>query len=128
MLNDTLAAALSKILNAERKSLKECSVKRSNMNKQVLDLMNAHGYIGSYEDIEDGKGGVLKINLLGRINQCGAIKPRFSISIKESEKWEKRFLPAQGFGIILISTNKGLMLLEEAKKKNEGGNLIAYCY
>ncbi|HLC80526.1 MAG TPA: 30S ribosomal protein S8 [Candidatus Nanoarchaeia archaeon] len=128
MLNDTLAAALSKILNAERKSLKECSVKRSNMNKQVLGLMNAHGYIGSYEDIENGKGGVLKINLLGKINQCGAIKPRFSISIKEAEKWEKRFLPAKGFGIILISTNKGLMPLEEAKKKNEGGNLIAYCY
>ncbi len=128
MLNDILAAALSKILNAERKSLKECSVKRSNLNKQVLDLMNASGYIGSYEELEDGRGGLLKVNLLGKINNCGAIKPRFSIPIKEAEKWEKRFLPAQGFGIILLSTNKGLMLLEEAKKKNEGGSLIAYCY
>ena len=95
MLNDTLAAALSKILNAERKSLKECSVKRSNMNKQVLDLMNAHGYIGSYEDIEDGKGGVLKINLLGRINQCGAIKP-FQYFHKRIRKMGKEIPPCAG--------------------------------
>jgi small subunit ribosomal protein S8 len=46
----------------------------------------------------------------------------------EFEKWEKRFLPARGFGILLISTTKGIMTHEDAKKQHLGGKLLAYVY
>ena len=44
------------------------------------------------------------------------------------EKYEKRFLPAKGFGILIVSTPKGLMTHEEARKKKLGGVLIVYVY
>ena len=71
------------------------------------------------------KGGYLKINLLGSINAIGVIKPRFAVSVDEFEKFEKRFLPAQDMGIILVSTSKGIMTHTEAKNKI-GGKLFAY--
>jgi small subunit ribosomal protein S8 len=56
------------------------------------------------------------------------VKPRYQIKKDEFERFEKRFLPARGFGIIIISTVKGLMTHEQAKQLNLGGTLISYCY
>jgi len=46
----------------------------------------------------------------------------------EFEKFEKRFLPARGFGILIISTTSGVITHEEAREKNIGGKLIGYIY
>ncbi len=129
MLNDPLAAALTKILNAERVGKREVVIKpASNTLKKVLSIMNEHQFIGSFEEIDARQGGFLKVHLLGSINRCGVIKPRFSTKMKEFEKWEKRYLPARDFGIILISTPQGIMTHSQAKDINSGGKLIAYCY
>ena len=129
MLNDPLAAALSKILNAEKRSKKEVLVKPiSKTIKTILAIMNENNFIGSFEEIEDGKGNFIKINLLGNINKCGVIKPRFSTKKDQFEKWEKRYLPAKDFGIVIISTPLGIMTHNQAKEKNTGGKLLAYCY
>jgi len=98
------------------------------MIKMVFTIMNEQGYLGSFEEVNDGKGGVLKVYLLGNINKCGVIKPRFSTTKHEFEKWEKRYLPAKDFGIIVVSTPQGLMTHYSAKEKQSGGKLIAYCY
>ena len=90
--------------------------------------MNEHRYIGTFEEIEDGKGGILKINLLGNINKCGVVKPRFSTKKNGFEKWEKRYLPAKDFGLLLVSTPKGVITHNEAKTQETGGKLLAYCY
>ena len=129
MFNDPLASALSKIMNAERRSRKEVLVKpASKMIKMILTLMNENSYLGSFEESIDGKGNFLKVNLLGNINKCGVIKPRFSAQKDDFEKWEKRYLPAKDFGIILVSTTQGVMTHYDAKKKEIGGKLLAYCY
>ena len=59
---------------------------------------------------------------------CKAIKPRYMVSVSEIEKYEKRYLPAKNFGIIIISTSQGLMTHQTAIDKNIGGSLIAYIY
>jgi|SRR3989344_7707610 len=129
MMNDTLSTALSKIMNAEKVGKKECLIKPvSQVIKQVLGILNQHSYVGMYEEIADGRGGILKMNLLGNMNKCGSIKPRFSVKLNDFEKWERRFLPAKGFGIIIMSTSQGMMTHEEARKRAIGGKLIAYCY
>jgi len=129
MLNDILANTLSKILNAEKKSKSECLIKPSSkIIKKVLEVMKDNLFIGNFVEINDNKGGVLKINLIGKINNCNVIKPRHSVKIEKFEKFEKRYLPAQGFGIIIITTNKGIITIEEAKKQKIGGRLLAYCY
>ncbi|MBU0930163.1 MAG: 30S ribosomal protein S8, partial [Nanoarchaeota archaeon] len=127
--NDTLANALSKVLNAEKKGKFICIIRPSSkFNKNVLDIMHDNNYIGSLKVVEDGKGGYIEINLLGNINNCGVIKPRFSVKYDEFEKFEKRFLPAKNFGILLVSTPKGLMTHTEAQKNKLGGRVISYCY
>ena len=96
--------------------------------KKILETMNSHNYIGSFKEIEDGKGGYIKVNLLGHINGCGVIKPHFSVKKDNFEKFEKRYLPAKDFGIILVSTPQGIMTHNEAKEKSIGGRLLSYCY
>lgn len=129
MLNDPLAAALSKILNAERRSKKEVLIKPvSKLIRTVLSIMNENYYIGSFEEIKDGRGNFFKVHLLGQINKCGVIKPRFSTKHDQFEKWEKRYLPAKDFGLLIISTPQGLLTHYQAKEKKIGGKLIAYCY
>ena len=127
MLNDPLAAALTKILNAERVGKKEIVVTRvSKFIKKVLDIMIDHRYIGSYEELHEGRE--IKINLLGNLNKCGVIKPRFSTKYNTIEKWEKRYLPAKDFGILVVSTPQGLVTHNKAKELKSGGTLVAFCY
>ena len=129
MLNDPLANVLSVINNAETKAMKECSVKPSSkLILSVLEILNAKRYIGSYSVIEDGRGNILRVSLIGAVNKCGAIKPRFSVQTGTYEKFEKRFLPAKDFGVLIVSTPKGIMAHADAKAKGFGGRLLAYCY
>lgn len=129
MLNDTLANTLSVINNYDKSGKIECLINPSSkIIKKVLEVLNAEGYIGSYEIVTEARGGVLKVNLLGKVNKCCVIKPRFSVKINEFEKFEKRYLPAKGVGCLIISTPKGVFSHEEAKKKGIGGRLLAYAY
>ena len=128
-LNDPLSNALSKILNAENRGKNECTINpASKVIKKILELMQEHHYIGENTLISKAKGGVINVNFIGRINKCGAIKPRFPVSLGNFEKFEKRYLPAKGFGVMFISTNKGILTHTEAKKKKLGGKLISYVY
>lgn len=128
-LNDPLSNVLSSILNSEKIGKSECTVKPiSKMILKVLQIMKDNKYIGDFKETDDGRGGYIKINLLKKINKCGVIKPRFSVKKDQIEKYEKRFLPAKDFGIIIISTNKGLITHYQAKEKDMGGRLISYIY
>ncbi len=129
MLNDPLSNVLSKILSKNNAKNKECVVKPSSKTiKEVLRIMKDHMYIGEFKETEDNKGKMISVELINNINKCGVIKPRFSVKSDGYEKFEKRFLPAQGFGILIVSTSKGMMTNEQAKKAGIGGRLIAYCY
>ena len=127
-LNDTLANAMSKIMNAEKVGKSECVVKPSSkLIKTVLTLLQDEGYLGGFDEMKDSMGDRLVVQLLGKVNKCGAVKPRYSISVDMFERFEKRYLPAKNFGIILISTSKGLMTHDNAQENKNGGKLIAYC-
>ncbi len=83
-LNDPLANALSTILNDAKVGRSESKIRPSSkIIKKVLEVMKDNSYIGAFEEIEDGKGGLIKVNLLGNINKCGVIKPRYSIKKNE---------------------------------------------
>ena len=128
-LNDPLAIALSNIWNAEKVGKKECMAGiASNLSKNVLKILKENKYIKNFEIIDDGKAGLIKVYLTGNINKCCVIKPRFSITRQDFEKFEKRYLPAKDLGLIIISTSKGLMTHTQAKEKKIGGRLIAYVY
>ena len=128
-LNDTLANSLSYIMNVEKIGAKECIIKPSSkVIKKVLDVMHDFGYIGEVVETETTRGKQITVSLLGRINNCNVVKPRFSVSLDNFTKYEKRFLPAKDFGIIIVTTNKGIMTHNQAKELQIGGKLLAYCY
>jgi len=127
-LNDPIADALSKMTNAVKALSKSVTLKKSSLLVNILDKLKENEYIGSYEIIEDGKQGLVKINLIGTINECFAIKPRTPVKVEELESFERRFLPAKDFGVILLTTNKGILTQTEAKEQGIGGSLVAYCF
>jgi len=128
-VNDPIANALSKIRNAEKVGKQTCEIiQSSSMLKKVLLILQEEGYLGSYEVETTNQGELLNVNLIGKLNKCGTIKPRHSVTLNDYEKFEKRFLPARNFGVLLVSTSQGLMTHIQAKDKKIGGKLIAYCY
>jgi small subunit ribosomal protein S8 len=127
--NDTLAVALGNIMNAERVGKDKTVVSPvSKITTAVLDIMKEKRFIGEYEIIDDGKGGLIEINLIGGINKCGVIKPRFACKLSDFDKFEKRFLPAAGFGFMVVSTSKGIMTQDNARENKIGGKLLAFVY
>lgn len=129
MLNDPLADALSIIKNAEMRGINTCSIRPSSkLIGGVLTLLKEKGYLGSFEFVQDGKAGVYEVKLLGSINNCGVIKPRYPIKVNEMDKWEARYLPARDFGLLILTTTYGIIGHDEARKKGIGGKLLAYVY
>jgi small subunit ribosomal protein S8 len=103
-------------------------VPSSKLAASILRIMKESGYIGGFEPVDDGKGGKFRVSLIGGINNCRIIKPRFSTKSSEFIKWEKRFLPASGLGILLVTTSKGVMDHNRARKEGLGGQLLGYVY
>lgn len=128
MKHDLISDMLSAIKVSENFGKKFVAIKASNMERDVLLLLQKGGYVGSFELIEDGKGGKFEIQLVGKVNDCGSIRPRFAVKSGNFEKWEQRFLPAAGVGLLILSTSKGIMTHTEAKQRNIGGKLLAYVY
>ena len=129
VLLDPLADAMSTIKNAESVGKSDCFIHpASKLIGNTLKVMADLGYIGEFEFMDDGKSGMFNVKLLGKINKCGVIKPRFSTKVSELEKWEKRFLPARNFGVLMISTSQGVMSHVEARELGIGGQLLAYVY
>ena len=126
---DTLTNGLITIINNEMRNKRECIISpASKPLGRVLRIMQFNGYIGEFEFIDDGRSGKFKVQLLGRINKCGAIKPRFAVGVDGFENWEKKFLPSRDVGIMVVSTSKGVIAHREAEEKNTGGKLLAFVY
>ena len=128
MKHDSLADVFAIIKNTEDVGKKECMVPASKLAADILKIMKDKGYIGKFERTEDGRGGKFMVHLVGNINNCHVIKPRFSTNKHEFIKWEKRFLPANNIGILLVTTSKGVMDHHKAKKDGLGGQLLGYVY
>jgi len=126
---DTLSNGLTTILNNAMRNELECVISpASKLLGRVLRVMQLNGYVGEFEFVDDGRSGKFRVQLLGRINKCGAVKPRFQVRADEIEKWEKRFLPSRDVGILVISTPQGVVSHKEAKEKKVGGRLLAFTY
>lgn len=125
---NTLADACNMLKNAESARMKEVVISPASKQLQrVLRLFQANAYIGEFEGYEDGRQGKFKIALLGRINECKALI-RLNFKVNQFESLERRLLPAPGLGIIILSTNQGIMTLKEAEEKGIGGHALCYIY
>lgn len=126
---DLLSNALTSIKNAELMGHRQVILWPVNkLIYYTLRVLQRYGYVGEVEYVDDGRGGKYIVQLLGRINEIGAIKPRFPVKWREIPQWEQKFLPARQIGILVISTSNGVMSHIEAREKRLGGVLLAYVY
>lgn len=58
--------------------------------------------------IDDGRAGKIVVELLGRLNKCGVISPRFDLKIANFEKIIPQLLPSRQFGYVVLTTNHGI--------------------
>lgn len=124
-----LANQFATIYNSEIRNKKECIVvPASRLASDILRVLQKHKYIGEFEYIDDGLAGKFRIQLLGRLNKCNSISPRFSVGKNEYTRWEQRYLPAVGVGMLLVTTSKGVMTHIEAIENGLGGRLLGYVY
>lgn len=124
-----LADALKTISNAEKSGKKQVLVRPcSKIIIKFLQVMQDNGYIDKFTFIDDHRSGKIIVSLLGRINKCRAISPRYDIKIKESEKLITNILPSRQFGIIVLSTSDGIISHKEAFKRKFGGKILGFFY
>ena len=129
MQNDPLADALTVIRNAERAKKTDATITpASKLVGRVLKVMQDQGYIGPFEYQDDGRGGLYTVTLVGAINNCGVIKPRYAIRKGDFDLYESRYLPARDFGSLILTTTGGVIDQYKAKESGTGGRLLAYVY
>ncbi len=128
-MTDPIADALTNLKNHENAAKNECIIRpASKLLKEILRIMQEKGYIGTYEFVDDGRQGIFKVHLIGKINDCRAIKPRYAVKKDEFEKYEKKYLPSYDVGTIIVTTPKGVVAHKDAKEMAVGGRLLAYIY
>ncbi|CAK6447695.1 unnamed protein product [Pipistrellus nathusii] len=112
---NVLADALKSINNAEKRDKRQVLIRPSSKAiLRFLTVMMKHGYIGEFEIIDE-RAGKIVVNLIGRLNKCGVISPRFDVQLKDLEKWQNNLLLSRQFGFIVLTTTAGIMDQEVAR-------------
>ena len=113
-----IANLFATLYNCESRRKQECVIlPTSKIAINVLTTLKKGGYVGDFEHVKDKVGGKLKIHLLAKISKCGSITPRFKVKKNEYNYWEQRYLPSFNRGMLLVTTNHGVMSHHEAMDK-----------
>jgi small subunit ribosomal protein S8 len=130
-ITDAIADMLTRIRNANSAKHDSVKVPASNMKKAIAQILVDEGYIKSFTVEEDGKQGIIEIQLKYGPNKSQVItglrrvsKPglRIYTNVEDMPKVMK------GLGIAILSTPKGVMTDKDARKANVGGEVLAFVW
>lgn len=131
MMTDPIADMLTRIRNGSNAKHDSVDVPASNVKKELAKILLDEGFVKSYDVIEDGKQGIIRVDLkYGTQNQkvISGIKriskPGLRVYVKADEV--PRVLG--GLGIAVISTSKGIMTDKIARKEGVGGEVVCYVW
>ena len=130
-MTDPIADMLTRIRNANTVKHETVDVPASNIKKEIVRILLEEGFIRGYDVIEDGKQGIIRIQL-----KYGQTGERVISGLKRISKPGMRVYAANheipkvlnGLGISVISTSKGILTDKQARKENVGGEVICYVW
>ena len=130
-MTDPIADMLTRVRNANMVKHETVDVPASNMKKEIARILLEEGFIRGYDVIEDGKQGIIRIQL-----KYGQTGERVISGLKRISKpgmrvyADKHEVPRvlNGLGISIISTSKGILTDKQARKANVGGEVICYVW
>ena len=130
-ISDVIADMLTRIRNANDAKHATVDVPASNMKKAIADILLTEGYIKSYQVIEDGKQGVIRITLKYGQGKSKIIKGLRRVSkpgLRIYASCEDMPRVMNGLGIAIVSTSKGIMTDKAARANNVGGEVLAFVW
>ena len=130
-ISDVIADMLTRIRNANDAKHQTVDVPASNMKKSIADILVNEGYIKSYQVIEDGKQGVIRITLKYGQNKSKVIKGLRRVSkpgLRIYSNCEDMPKVMKGLGTAIISTSKGIMTDKAARAAHVGGEVLAFVW
>ena len=130
-ISDVIADMLTRIRNANDAKHETVDVPASNMKKAIAKILLDEGYIKSYEIIEDGKQGIIRIALKYLAGKQKVIRGLRRVSkpgLRIYSNCEDMPKVMNGLGIAIVSTSKGIMTDKEARKANVGGEVLAFVW
>ena len=129
-MSDVIADMLTRIRNANDAKHATVDIPASNMKKAIADILLAEGYIKSYEVVEDGKQGIIRITLkyIGKQKVIQGLRRVSKPGLRIYASSEDMPKVMGGLGIAIVSTSKGLMTDKKARKENIGGEVLAFVW
>ena len=130
-ITDSIADILTRIRNANTAKHATVDVPASNMKKSIAQILVDEGYIKSYQIIDDGKQGIIRITLKYGENKSQVITGLRRVSkpgLRIYSSCEDMPKVMKGLGIAIVSTSKGVMTDKKARELNVGGEVLAFIW
>jgi len=131
VMTDPIADMLTRIRNGNHAKHESVDIPASNIKKEIANILLSEGYIKGFDVIEDGKQGMIRVELKYTQEKSRVItgikrisKPGLRVFVKKDEI--PRVLG--GLGIAILSTSKGIQTGKVAKQQGVGGEVICYVW
>ena len=130
-ITDTIADMLTRIRNANSAKHSTVDIPASNMKKSIAQILVDEGYIKSFQVIDDGKQGIIRVTLKYGDNKSQVITGLRRVSkpgLRIYSSCEDMPKVMKGLGIAIVSTSKGVMTDKKARELNVGGEVLAFIW
>ena len=130
-MSDVIADMLTRIRNANNAKHQTVDIPASNMKKAIAEILVEEGYVKSYQVIEDGKQGTIRVTLKylqGKQKVIHGIRRVSKPGLRIYAGCEDMPSVMNGLGIAIVSTSKGIMTGKKAKSLNIGGEVLAFVW
>ncbi len=130
-MSDVIADMLTRIRNANNAKHATVDVPASNLKKSIAEILLTEGYIKSYQIIEDGKQGIIRIALKyenGKERVLRGLRRVSKPGLRIYSSCEDMPRVMNGLGIAIVSTSKGIMTDKQARAAHIGGEVLAFVW
>ena len=130
-MSDVIADMLTRIRNANDAKHATVDIPASNMKKSIADILVEEGYVKSYQIIEDGKQGTIRVTLKYEGNKQKVLRGIRRVSkpgLRIYAGFQDMPKVMNGLGIAIVSTSKGIMTDKKARQMKVGGEVLAFVW